>query len=245
MNFLTFLRKLCLRLGIGLIGVFFVFPVLLSAGNYGGCLAAGKTVRCKVAEVTLEGQSLNIALRKGVSIKVYPDAISAPETRSGLRLIEPSLCKNNKGKRPELWSADFRGDSLSVFSDLDLARFGQIDSVVFGKKGKGGWLGGTVADDTALDPSKMVVSRKMKDQPSYWQFLQTAGWMPSGYRINSWCVELEQISCAVRITRKKDNVIFELWKLKLKNMPEENKPPPQEFMDLSKNLPHLLSYLEN
>jgi hypothetical protein len=245
MNLLTFLRKLCLRLGIGLIGVLFVFPVVLSTGNYGSCLAAEKPQQCKAAEVTLEGQSLNIALNKGVSIKVYPVAILAPKLPSGFRLIEPSLCNNRKGERPELWSAIFRGESLSVFSDLDLPGFGQLDSVAFGKKGIGGWLGGTDANETALNPSNMVVSKKTKNQPPYWQYLQTAGWMPSGYTINSWCVELEQISCAVRITRKKDNVIFEIWKLKLKNMPEENKPPPQEFMDLLKTLPHLPSYLEN
>lgn len=202
------------------------------------------------AEFNVAGHRVLIPARKGThvefsslpgssSLKEYINVdTSAPWNDDVLGFCKKDLAGQTDAKL--IW---LENQALANVPDrLGLPSSDTIDRLTFGTTGVGGWLVPPPVNDGHETPHLMLLSEKGFDVP-YWHFLATAGWLETGHRISSWCVAIPDQPtrhCNVRVTRRSDGMVFEAWNIAVKDIPQANAPPPNDFLVLAERLPGLV-----
>jgi len=129
-----------------------------------------------------------------------------------------------------------------VASSLSLSSVDSIDKISFGTNGVGHWLKPDPIQGTPEIPENMILINR-QSEIDYWHFMQTAGWMPSGFRLSAMCVDFVEQNlkrCSVRLTRRSDGMVFEVWRMQVDKIPEANSRPPKQFLEVIDKLPKVI-----
>ncbi len=108
---------------------------------------------------------------------------------------------------------------------VDNARF--VRRVHFGIEG---WHQLNPSDRLQGDPTELVLHRRAEDLN--WQYYATPG-ATGGFRYSTWCSATHEpplpIQCSLRIRRESDELLIEVWSIRMPTFPDERAPVPEVF----------------
>lgn len=138
-----------------------------------------------------------------------------------------------------------------IAADLNLPSPQSSRWLSIGTHGRSTWLNFPAGVDPNLAPHVLIEDTAKaathEDGSPWMSYYYSAGELEGIYRLSAKCTALKhtpKINCAVRLTRKSDDMIFEAWSLQLDELPKDNHDMPPSFALLVERLPLLQDYLQ-